>query len=237
MEIQSPNFKIQNFGFRIYDLGSPPKAVVGNPVGSRKMKGLSKKQREVLIGLVLGDGFLQATGKKNARLRLEHSIKQKSYLDWKYEVLKNFMQSKPKQIDRFNPVWKRSYSYYRCQSHATPYLGKLRRLFYSGNRKIVPNNIESLLKSPQSLAVWYMDDGNFYHRDGIAEIYLPSYSKDDLQRLVGTLEANFDLKPKVKIKKKKYPVFNFNVEQTRHLLEIVKPYLVPSLEYKYFPTP
>src|SRR3990167_10343837 len=118
------------------------------------MKGLGKKQREVLIGLVLGDGFLQATGKTNARLRLEHSAKQKSYLEWKYEVLKNFMQAPPKHIERVNPVWQRTYEYYRCQTHASPYLGKLRRLFYNGNRKVIPENIQSLLKAPQSLAVW-----------------------------------------------------------------------------------
>ena len=201
------------------------------------MKGLGKKQREVLIGLVLGDGFLQATGKKNARLRLEHSAKQKSYLEWKYEVLKNFMQAPPKYIKRFNPVWQRAYEYYRCQTHATPYLGKLKRLFYDGNRKVIPENIQSLLKAPQSLAVWYMDDGNLYHRDKTAEIYLPIYQNVELQRLVATLKANFGLEPKIKIKKKKYPVFGFDVQQTKQLVEIVRPYVVPSLKYKIFPTP
>lgn len=201
------------------------------------MRGLGKKQREVLIGLVLGDGFLQATGKKNARLRLEHSAKQKSYLEWKYEVLKNFMQSPPKYIERFNPVWQRVYKYYRCQTHATPYLGKLRRLFYEENQKVIPSNIQLLLKSPLSLAVWYMDDGNLYHRDKMAEIYLPCYPNENVQRLAKTLEANFGLQPKIKIKKKKYPVFSFDVLQTKRLVEIVRPHIVPSLKYKIFSTP
>src|SRR3989338_6002614 len=117
------------------------------------MKSLGKKQKEVLIGLILGDGFLQATGKRNARLRLEHSSKQKSYLDWKVEVFKNFMQSEPKRMDRFHPTWRKTYSYYRCQSHATPVFGKFRRLFYRDNRKVIPKNIQSLLKAPQTLAV------------------------------------------------------------------------------------
>ena len=201
------------------------------------MKGLGKKQKEVLIGSVLGDGFLQVTGKHNARLRLEHSAKQKIYLEWKYEVLKNFMQAPPKYLERFNPVWKRTYFYYRCQTHSTPYLGKLRKLFYDGNHKIIPVNIQSLLKSPQSLAVWYMDDGNLYHRDKVVEIYLPTYQDEDVQRLAKALEVNFSLKPKIKIKKKKYPIFSFDVLQTKRLVEIVKPHIIPSMEYKIFSAP
>jgi len=201
------------------------------------MKSLGKKQKEVLIGLILGDGFLQATGKKNARLRLEHSAKQKSYLDWKVEVFKNFMQSEPKRMDRFHPTWKKTYSYYRCQSQSTPVFGKFKRLFYQGNRKVIPENIQSLLKAPQTLAVWYMDDGSLYHRDRMAEIYLPSYSKEELKKLLEALKINFELEPRVKIKKKKYPVFSFGVEQTQKLLDIIKPYIIPSLEYKIFPTP
>lgn len=201
------------------------------------MKGLGKKQKEILIGSVLGDGFLQATGKKNARLRLEHSTKQKFYIEWKHEVLKNFMQAPPKRIERFNPVWQRTYVYYRCQTHATPYLGKLRRLFYDGNRKVIPGNIQSLLKAPQSLAVWYMDDGSLYLRDKMAEIYLPAYNEQDLQRLKDALNVNFDLQPKIKIKKKKYSILSFNVLQTKRLIEITRSYILPGFGYKIFPTP
>jgi hypothetical protein len=60
---------------------------------------VSKKQREILIGTILGDGYLQKTGKRNARLKLEHSEKQKDYIFWKYEELKNLMQDRPKRIE------------------------------------------------------------------------------------------------------------------------------------------
>lgn len=201
------------------------------------MKGLGKKQREVIIGLILGDGYLQATGKNNARLRLEHGSKQKDYIEWKYEVLKNFMQSKPKALIRRNPVWQRTYKYYRCQTHATPYLGKLRRLFYDGCQKVIPENIESLFKTPVSLAVWYMDDGSLYPRDKTAEMYLPCYQEGCLQRLTKALKVNFGLDPTIKIKKGKYPTYYFNVPQTTKLIKIISPYIVPSLEYKVSLTP
>jgi Ni,Fe-hydrogenase I cytochrome b subunit len=77
---------------------------------------VTKRQKEILIGTILGDGYLQKTGKRNARLKLEHSERQRDYLWWKYEQLRNLMQDKPKRIERYNPIWKRTYVYYRCQS-------------------------------------------------------------------------------------------------------------------------
>jgi hypothetical protein len=118
---------------------------------------VSKRQREILIGTILGDGYLQKTGKRNARLKLEHSEKQKDYIFWKYEELKNLMQDRPKRIERFNPKWGKTYVYYRCQTHSMPLLGRYKRYFYDeGGKKKVPENIEKLLRSPLSLAVWYM---------------------------------------------------------------------------------
>lgn len=201
------------------------------------MRGMAKRQREVVIGCVMGDAYVQATGKRNARLRLEQGEKQKAYLQWKYEVLRNFMQAPPVFLKRTNPQWPREYGYYRCQTHASPHFGKLRRWFYRDGRKIVPDNIVTLLKAPQSLAVWYMDDGSLSHRDMMAEIYLSKYTKAELLNLLGALRANFALMPRVKIKKAKYPCLSFDVEQTQRLIQIVQPHIIPSMQYKITSTP
>lgn len=194
--------------------------------------GPNKEQYASLIGMIMGDGFLQKTGSSNARLRLEHSSKQKEYIFWKYEILKNLMQSSPKFIKRFNPIWKKEYSYYRCQSHSSPFLGRLRRRFYQDNRKIIPESIAKLLKLPLSLAVWYMDDGYLYQQDKNAYIYLSLYSEQEIMRLKQTLEKNFSLEPELKLKKEKYYCFFFDVNQTKKLLSIVQPHIIPSLKYK-----
>ncbi|MFN3977006.1 MAG: LAGLIDADG endonuclease [Aquificaceae bacterium] len=212
---------------------------VGNPVGSQEehRSMVTKRQREILIGTILGDGYLQKTGKRNARLKLEHSERQKDYIFWKYEELKNLMQDKPKRIERYNPIWKKSYVYYRCQSHSMPLLGRYKRYFYDEKgKKRIPENIEALLKAPLSLAVWYMDDGHYYPRDGVAYIYLPKYSEEDLQRLLRALEKNFDLKPKV-IYKRGYPCIYFPRQETEKLMEIIKPWMPDFMKYKTPPDP
>lgn len=198
--------------------------------------GLSKRQKEAIIGMLLGDAWIQKTGERNARLRLEHSYKQKEYIFWKYEILKNYMQSRPKLLRRFNPIWKKAYSYYRCQTHSSPVFGKFRRLFYPGGEKRIPDNIQKIFRSPLTLAIWYLDDGYYYPRDRVSYIYLNAYSQEELLRMLRVLKENFQLAPKL-IWKKKKPVFYFPPQETQKLAEIIRPYVIPSLAYKIPPTP
>lgn len=193
---------------------------------------LAKKEQEIAVGTILGDGYLQATGKRNARLRLEHSVKQKDYIFWKWQELKRIMQNKPRKIIRYNPIYKKTYSYYRCQSHSSPVFGKLRRLFYRDSKKIIPDNLEKIFKSKLSLAVWYMDDGYYYHRDNTAYIYLSKFSNEDLGKLKKALKKNFCLNPKVEIKKSGNINFKFDVAETCKLVNLIRSNVIPSIGYK-----
>jgi hypothetical protein len=191
-----------------------------------------KRQREILIGTILGDASLQSIGRRNARLRLEHSEKQKEYIFWKYEQLKNLMQSRPKKIERFNPRFKKTYVYYRCQSHSSPTLGKYRRYFYDEEgRKRIPEQIELLLRSPLTLAVWYMDDGHYDARDRVVYIYMPRYSREQLQRLCRALKLNFNVEPKV-VYKKGYPCLYFPQQEAIRLLTLINEHIIQGMRYK-----
>lgn len=68
---------------------------MGNIVGSQRK--LTKRQKEILIGMLLGDGCLEKNG-RNVRLRIDHGTKQKDYLDWKYEELQNLATAKPRLV-------------------------------------------------------------------------------------------------------------------------------------------
>lgn len=193
---------------------------------------LNKREGEIVIGTILGDGYLQATGARNARLRLEHGIKQKDYIFWKWQQLQRIMQDRPKKIVRYNPIYKKIYSYYRCQSHSSPELGKLRRIFYRENQKIVPNNLGRLLKSKLSLAVWYMDDGYYYQRDKTAYIYLSKFSRENIDKLTEVLKRNFNLVPKIEIKKNGNFNLKFTVAETGKLINLIQAEIIPSMMYK-----
>ena len=58
-----------------------------NTVGS-----LTKLERSIIIGSLLGDGYMRIIpGRSNAFLEINHSIKAKDYVDFKYNSLKRFL--------------------------------------------------------------------------------------------------------------------------------------------------
>ena len=76
-----------------------------------------------------------------------------------------------------------------------------------------------------------MDDGYYYHRDRIAYIYLPPYSSDEFNLLLDNLQSSFSLSPILKKKKGGWCLI-FKVEDTRKLVNLIRPHIIPSLAYK-----
>lgn len=193
---------------------------------------MTRKQKAVVIGTLLGDGYLQKTGKSNARLRLEHSLKQENYLLWKCQVLKNYFQSKPQYLERKNIKFGNSYQYVRAQSYSGAEFGKLFRLFYDSTGKVIPDNITLILKDPLALATWFMDDGYYYARDKMAYIYLPKYDQESIKNLLAALKLNFEVSPILKVKKRGEYVLVFSVKETAKLMDLIKKLVIPSMSYK-----
>jgi len=145
----------------------------------------------------LGDGYLQKTGSKNARLRFEHSYKQKAYLIWKVSMLRMLFNGRPVFMERVHPKTNKTYKYVRHQSNSTPYLGKLRGIFYPEGRKIIPRNLQDLLKHPISLAVWFFDDGYLCKKHRGSYLYLGKVFSEEATVAQVAIHQNFDINSKV----------------------------------------
>lgn len=185
-----------------------------------------------MIGTILGDAYLQKTGKKNARLRLEHSDKQKDYLFWKVSQFPKLFQGLPKYLERKHPISSQIYKYWRHQSNSTPELGKWLKVFYENGKKSIPANLENILKDPLSLAVWYMDDGYYYQRDKVSYLYLGRVSKKEAEIAKSVLEKNFNIFPKVLDKKQKGFALYFSHNEIKKLHGLIRQYVLPSMQYK-----
>ena len=62
---------------------------------------MNQLQRSILVGLLLGDGHLETiTRDRTYRLKVEHSLKQKEYVDWLYEQFKDFVSAAPYTKER-----------------------------------------------------------------------------------------------------------------------------------------
>jgi hypothetical protein len=118
---------------------------------------MSDKQRQILEGMLLRDGHLERQkGALSARLRIEHSLRQSSYVDWKYEEWRDWVRTPPRERARRNRIGTISVNVgFSTLSHVE--LEKARCRFYRAGRKIVPDDLKL---TPLSAAVWFMDDGS-----------------------------------------------------------------------------
>jgi hypothetical protein len=140
---------------------------MGNTVGSQRK--LTKQQRDVLIGMILGDGVLELNG-RYPRLRADHSPKQKEYVRWKYKMFSNFISGKIRCfIGKRNKKTGKRYTHCKFDTISSPIFEPFYKVFYRSGKKEIPKNIKELLKSPLSLAVWFMDDG--YTKETIAMLF------------------------------------------------------------------
>lgn len=193
-----------------------------NTVGS-----LSQLQKSVIIGSILGDGYIRIlSGRSNAFLEINHSIKAKEYVDWKYSILKDICQSPPKE--RIIDAKRIAYRFFTRQNLE---LTELLKLFYLNKRKIIPKNLklDSVI-----LAIWFMDDGSKCRN---YDIYLncQQFAISDQEKLLGALRK-MGLRARLN-KDKKYYRIRFFKESVPKLNQIIYPYIVPSMRYKLSMTP
>lgn len=188
---------------------------------------LSDLQKQLVIGTILGDGCLiTSRSGMAARLQIRHNRKHQEYVEWKHKFFTKWVLTSPR-LDPFNSSW-----YFRTISH--PALMEIKRLFYNGNRRFVPNNIADILKSPLSLAVWLMDDGNGYAYKNYAGFRISSYGfgLEGNNLLKQCLEQNFGLEVVIYADSKGHQLF-FPKRSALQLYKIVEPYLVDCMRYKF----
>ena len=187
-----------------------------NTVGS-----LTQLQRSLIIGSVLGDGYIRIVpGRKDAFLEVNHSLKAKDYVDWKYFVLKNICNSEPKE--RETNEGRIAYRFFTKQDEE---ITEIYNLFYQDGKKIIPTELEM---NPIVLAVWLMDDGS--KSNGGIYLNTQQFSMLDQRRLLHKLRE-IGLRARLNRDKKYYRI-RFLKESIPKLIEIVQPYIIPSMRYK-----
>ena len=59
---------------------------------------LTERQRAIVTGLLLGDGHLETQNNgRTFRLKVEHGIAQKAYVDWLHEEFKDWVRTPPSE--------------------------------------------------------------------------------------------------------------------------------------------
>jgi len=202
---------------------------MGNTVGSQNK--ISQKQRKVLIGTLLGDGTLELNG-TYPRLRIDHSDKQKEYVSWKYNVLRNLVANKIRLFCQKKDVrTNKRYSHYKFDTISSSLFYDLYKKFYMNHKKIVPINIIEMFNSPLSLAVWYMDDGYKRNDCNALRISTDSYSLKDQKLLLECLKKNFRINARIHKKGKYWNIYIPAIEAIK-FCNIIRKYIIPKMRYK-----
>jgi hypothetical protein len=217
--------------FKKYNL-SPLK-----PYERNESQELNEDQHNLIIGTMLGDGCLQmARASKNAWLTIKHSMAQKDYVSWKYDILRDFAgcELKYSSENYKNKVYEKCYFRTICHPIFTEYM----EMFYDHGIKVVTNEIAEML-NPMVISAWYMDDG---YTDGTHMVFCTnSYTEPELHRLQKVLSDKFGLVTSLWLtgytkgnNQKQYKIAILK-RSVASMVSIVKPYIIPSMMYKIEP--
>lgn len=196
---------------------------------------LTKKQYLLCIGSLLGDATMRiGKGACNANFKIDHGLKQKEYVFWKYRIIKSFVRTPPKISVRKNQegnMYPKSW-WFRTLRH--PELTKLYNDFYTkegyrNGKKIVP---KWLIREFNEFiaAILIMDDGSY--NKGIIDISTYSFSKKDIKILVYAFSKKLGVRFRAyRDRDKGYRIYA-NKEETKKLIEKISPYIIPEMIYK-----
>ena len=124
----------------------------------KKQLKFTNEQRELIVGLLLGDGHLETQNNQTYRLKVEHSIKQKTMLIGCIKIFPNGLINCQKA--RIKDSFGKELTSYGFTTYSSGLLRFYAQQFYFGKKKVMPKMIGKLL-SPKALAIWFMDDGSW----------------------------------------------------------------------------
>jgi hypothetical protein len=196
----------------------------------------------IIAGMMLGDGHIDNRKEsKNSRLKIQHGIKQEGYLLYKAALLEqltavNIYRLPPR--GKKNPNWN-----VVCQTRVHPLYTRARKIIYhNGIKSVTPTWLNWL--DERGLAIWYMDDGSLMKRrtrnkSGRLRIYARTirlntcgFTLEENQLLQKYLKEKFDLSFRLICMSKKYWALGAGAAIANKLFEIIRPYIVPCMEYK-----
>ncbi len=183
-------------------------------------KHLTKEQIAVIVGSILGDGYLDGRV-----MYLNHSIKQEAYLNYKAEYFRGEI-SKPSYR-----TTKEGYKSVRRRTKAFGEIKQLRSLFYKNKTKTIPPNIKDML-SPLAVAIWYMDDGSRQGKD-CGKICTCNFTQEECLLLSDSLNTIIGISSYV-IEDRGYYLIRLPAknESFKKFCDYIKEYVTDSMKYK-----
>jgi len=213
--------------------------IAGDRVLANETARLSDQQWQVVLGGLMGDARLAPNlhDRHGVRFQMGHGEKQVEYLDWKASLFANIGQSRT--------VSSKGAAFVDLSPLSE--LGELGDVVFWGDGKkhLTDEYLKSL--NPLALAVWFMDDGSFTEGSkglqqrtdggsGRVAFCVEAMSEASRVRLVDYLGDIHGVDARVSIRgAAKKAVLTMTTAGSGRFLELVAPYVHPSMDYKLLP--
>lgn len=208
-----------------------------------------RERRSAIIGTVLGDGSLSRNRYRdgsyngNALLKIAHSIKQKSYLEWKRDIFQPMFGYPLVIQDIYATAKGKRYPVSWLVTRVNTQLTGLYRLMYDPvtGKKRVTEKILNMLDD-RAVAIWYMDDGCLSKTVGRgASVILStnSFTLEENELIRDWIYNRYDVSFNINIHGKSQ-TYNLRrgISDAHKLLDIIAPYVIESMHYKVdYPLP
>lgn len=212
---------------------------------------IPNKQLGLITGLILSDAFiiksshgLYLNNKYNksiltgSKLSMKQSISHLEYILYVFYKLSHYCMTVPKLIKNKSANGRISYDI-ELVTRSLPCFTILRRMFYNGRIKILPNNIYDLL-TYESIAHIIMGKGSFIMGppalrgapdDGII-LHLQCYTLKELILLNNIFNIKFDIDSNIHKHKNEYVLYlsRFTINK---LYPNIERYIIWSMKYKF----
>lgn len=194
----------------------------------------------VIIGLLLGDGWLDRT-RDSVRVCTEKSdsLANRAYGFWLnsfffergYVATRNPNRKTRKVEDKIIISW-------LIKTVKFTSWNWLYESFYPQGKKVVPFDILDKYISPLTLAIWFMDDGSGLNRG--VKLATQGFTREECQFLVNLLNSRFHLKCSIHLQGRSkdgtrnlYAIYIWK-QSMSDFYQLISPYLIPEMKYKLY---
>lgn len=189
-------------------------------------KNLTDFQKEILIGLLLGDSCLYFRNKNKKSVRLEFKVGKKNYLYLQHliDIYKDLFNLNTK-------IGETKTSFY-IKTKTIKILFPFYTLFYINGKKVITDDLlNSIFFTEKSLAYWFMDDGHCENKAGRYKISTQCFSLENQKLLQILLKKKLQIETML-YKKDRSHILVIKRESTKRFRSLIEPYIIDSMKYK-----
>jgi hypothetical protein len=194
--------------------------------------------RGALIGMTLGDGYIDARHGPSATFRVEHAIAQRKYAEFKLARLKALVggRGELRQRDRPDKRTGRTYQMVGFVVGDNVFRTIHGYVYHEGVKTYSRRMLDML--TPEGIAYWYLDDGyakQVFQRGKLSSVYTMLYtycSEGEVQTIIEYFVEVWNIRPgKIRMYGDKW-VVKFNTSESKKFIALILDYVPECMRYK-----